>query len=154
MQYENYLIDRKLKPGRDYPPELRELIKVFNEKGNDPILRREMELIERLFNRYVLAQSSIQTRYAHFQPSPDNGGMKIVGEAPEVKRDEFRPWGRKVQTIINKVNAKLSLLRPQLLKTPNKPSFFYYLEPTALKFSMRYSGFGTLPLKIIKRLYY
>jgi hypothetical protein len=148
---ENYWIDRKLKPGKDYPPELIRLTDYFNKKLEPfvkPISRRqqqkELQQIERIFNEFFFHQSKVlefDRKHRDLAVVSASFNPRRLGLVTQRKKDYWQAFLKEhgkdprgiINRCINKVNAKLKLTSPQLLLRDGT----YYLEPIAV-FSMRY----------------
>jgi hypothetical protein len=151
---ENYRIDRKLKSGKDYPPQLITLIHYFNKKwepsvkpeGNRGRRQRQKELkqIERIFNEFFFRQSKV----VEFDRKHRDLAVVSASLAPgrpglltERKKDYWQAFLKEhgkdpreiINRCINKVNAKLKLTNPELLPRGGR----YYLEPISVRFSVR-----------------
>ena len=154
MTVENYWIDRKLKSGKDYPPELIQLTNFFNKKW-EPFVKpggrrerrqqhKELEQIERIFNEFFFHQSKVLEFDKKHRDLAVRTLSLLPGQPPFVTRKEdywqafLKDHGKDPRGIIdrciNKVNAKLKLTSPQFVLRGGR----YYLEPMAANISFRY----------------
>src|SRR4030042_147548 len=148
---ENYLIDPRLKEGKDYPIELSSLIEAFKGgrfmvlKGKGAELtkkkeNKEVRIIEKMFIDYFLYQARmLKFEKYNLTITKDNISEwpldKIKAHRKELNKVWKEEFGTEkpnltVEKIIKKVNAKLKIANPGLMRKGAGPGF--YLEPIIL----------------------
>jgi hypothetical protein len=146
---ENYWIDPKLKEGKHYPGELIGLIEMFNggrvvqHVGKLPQAQQEKEVkaIETMFKDFFFYQARVLKfqKYFDVKITADNKAEWSLKKIKAFRKKAHKEWKKEfpseeplpiIEGIIKKVNGKLKLAHPQLLRKSFSQNF--YLEPIAI----------------------